>query len=154
MSARRRPVAAGSPRVSVSGEGVRAPVSAARLAAAAERVLRSERTGAAMLCVTLLTPRRMAAMNRRHLGRRGPTDVIAFGFRDPGGAVVGDVYLCPAIASANAKRLGVPVREEVLRLVVHGTLHVLGHAHPEDDTRMSSPMWARQERLLRQVLRT
>ena len=44
------------------------------------------------------------------------------------------------------------VREELARLVVHGTLHVLGHDHPEDDSRLRSPMWRRQERLLRRVL--
>jgi probable rRNA maturation factor len=60
----------------------------------------------------------------------------------------GDVYLCPEVARENARRHGVPVREEVARLVVHGTLHVLGHEHPEDDTRTRSAMWRRQERLL------
>jgi probable rRNA maturation factor len=44
------------------------------------------------------------------------------------------------------------VREELLRLVVHGVLHVLGHDHPEDDARYTSPMWRRQERLLRSAL--
>jgi len=36
-----------------------------------------------------------------------------------------------------------------LRLVVHGMLHVVGHDHPEDDSRYRSPMWKRQEQLLR-----
>jgi len=40
------------------------------------------------------------------------------------------------------------VREELARLVVHGTLHVLGHDHPVDAGRGSSPMWRRQELLL------
>jgi ssRNA-specific RNase YbeY (16S rRNA maturation enzyme) len=33
-----------------------------------------------------------------------------------------------------------------VRLVVHGTLHVLGWDHPDDDARLGSPMWRRQER--------
>lgn len=148
----RRP--SGAPRVAVSADGIRTPVAATRLAAAAERVLRAEQVGSAMVSVTLLSAPRMAAMNRRHLGHRGATDVIAFGFRDPAGAVIGDVYVCPTVASANAKRFGVPVREELLRLVVHGTLHVLGHEHPEGEARVHSPMWRRQERLLAQVLRS
>jgi probable rRNA maturation factor len=41
------------------------------------------------------------------------------------------------------------VREELLRLVVHGVLHVVGHDHPEDDSRYQSRMWKRQEQLLR-----
>jgi probable rRNA maturation factor len=43
------------------------------------------------------------------------------------------------------------VREELQRLVVHGVLHVLGHDHPEDESRYESSMWKRQERLLRTV---
>jgi probable rRNA maturation factor len=139
-------------RVVVNPEGLRAPVSVARLRAAAALVLGAHKVRHGLISITLLTPRRMAALNRRHLGHAGATDVIAFGFRDPEGAVIGDVYLCPAVAAANARQFGVPVREELLRLVVHGTLHVLGHDHPEGEARTRSPMWRAQERLLRRVL--
>lgn len=164
MSARRRrppaggaggaPSAAAGLHVSVSAEGVRAAVSAARLAEAGRLVLRAEGVRRGLLSITLLSPARMAAMNRRHLGHAGATDVISFGFRDPGGAVIGDVYVCPAVARENARRFGAGVREELLRLVVHGTLHVVGHDHPEggDAARRASPMWKRQERLLARVL--
>ncbi len=91
----------------------------------------------------------MAALNRRHLGHRGPTDIITFELAAvPGAPRAGDVYVCPEVARENARRHGVPVREEVARLVVHGTLHVLGHEHPEDEGRTRSAMWRRQERLL------
>lgn len=147
--------AAGGPsglRVVVNVEGEKLPVAAARLRAAALATLRAAKVKHALVSLTLLTSRRMAALNRRHLGRSGPTDVIAFGFRDPGAAVIGDVYLCPAVALKNANALGVSAREEVLRLAIHGTLHVLGHDHPASAGRTTSPMWRRQERLLRQVL--
>lgn len=146
------PAVPASVAVDVNTEGLRVPVSAARLRAACEATLRAEKVRHAMVSLTLLTPRRMAAVNREHLGHDGPTDVISFGFRDVQGAVVGDVYLCPAVAAANAKRFGVPQREELLRLVVHGTLHVLGHDHPEGEARTASPMWRLQERVLRRVL--
>jgi probable rRNA maturation factor len=139
--------------VAVAIEGTRAPVSAARLAVAVSSVLRAERARTALFSVTLLSRARMAALNRRHLGKRGATDVISFGFRDPAGAIIGDVYLCPEVAAANARRFGVPVREEMLRVAVHGTLHALGHDHPEGDARLRSPMWRRQERLLQRLLR-
>ena len=138
--------------VSVQAEGVRLPVSRARCAAAAAAVLRAERAARTLLSVTFVGRRRIAAMNRRHLGHAGATDVISFGFRDPAGAILGDVYICPEVAAANARRFGRPVREELLRLVIHGTLHVLGHDHPEGEARVMSPMWRRQEALLRRVL--
>lgn len=138
--------------ITVNAEGLKLPVAAARLRAAADTVLGAERVRHAMVSITMLTPRRMAAMNRKHLDHRGATDVITFGFRDPAGAVVGDIYICPSVAAANAKRFGVSQREELLRLVVHATLHVLGYEHPEGEARTRSPMWRRQERLLAKVL--
>jgi probable rRNA maturation factor len=139
-------------QVVVNREGLRVPVASARLGDAVMRVLRSHTVRAAMVSVTLMPPRQMAALNRKHLGHSGPTDIITFGFRDPAGVVLGDVYICPAVARTNARAFGVPFREELLRLAVHGALHVLGHTHPEGEARTRSPMWRRQEQLLRRVL--
>ena len=137
--------------VDVALEGVRIPIARSRVAALAEGVLRRERVRDALLSIAFVSDRRIAALNRAHLGHAGATDVISFGFApaEAGGAVVGDVYVAPGVARRNAAEHGGSVREEVMRLVVHGVLHVLGHDHPEDDTRYDSPMWRRQERLLR-----
>jgi probable rRNA maturation factor len=136
-------------RVAVHADGVRLPLGRDAVAEIARGVLRAERVRAAELSFTFVGAAAMAALNRRHLGHRGPTDIISFELAPvPGGARAGDVYVCPDVARENARRHGVPVREEVARLVVHGTLHVLGHDHPEDDGRTRSPMWRRQERLL------
>ena len=62
------------------------------------------------------------------------------------GRLVGDVYVCPWVAAREAKAQGVSLREELIRLVVHGTLHALGRTHPEGEGRTRSPMWRRQER--------
>jgi probable rRNA maturation factor len=137
--------------VVLNTEGLRVPVAAARLREACTLVLSAQKVKHALVSITLLTPRRMAAMNKKHLDHSGPTDVITFAFRDAGGAVIGDVYICPAVATANAKHFGVSAREELLRLTVHATLHVLGHEHPEGEARMKSPMWKLQERLLAKV---
>lgn len=144
--------AQGGLRVIVNLEGLRVPVAAARLRGAVETVLTAQRIRHALVSLTLLTPRKMAALNERHLRHRGPTDIISFGFRDPAGALIGDLYLCPSVAIANARALGVSQREEMLRLAVHGTLHALGLEHPEGEQRTTSPMWKRQERLLKRVL--
>ena len=152
MSAARSQVAKPSHwRVLLNGEGLKVPVAAARLREACTVVLASQKVKHALISITWLTPRRMAALNKKHLDHAGPTDVITFGFRDPDGAVIGDVYICPAVAALNAQHFGVPVREELLRLTVHATLHVLGYEHAEDETRTKSPMWKLQERLLAKV---
>ncbi len=150
----RRARATDALRVGVTCDGTRSPVAVLRLADAVRHVLRAERTTAAMISVTLVSASAIARLNRRHLAHRGATDVISFGFSPaPGAGVVGDIYICPDVARANAAAAGCGVREELLRLAVHGTLHVLGWDHPEDAARERSPMWRRQERLLAGVLR-
>ncbi|MFN2566217.1 MAG: rRNA maturation RNase YbeY [Gemmatimonadaceae bacterium] len=140
--------------VDVAVDGVRSPLSRARVGDLARRVLRAEGVRDALLSVALVSNRRMAELNRAHLRRPGPTDVIAFGLTRVGtrGPVVGDIYLAPDVARASARENGVPVREELARLVVHGTLHVLGYDHPDDDSRTRSTMWRRQERLVARLL--
>jgi probable rRNA maturation factor len=141
--------------VDVALEGGRIPLTRRDAAAVARAVLRAEGVHDAMLSIAFVSPRAIAALNRRHLRRAGSTDVIAFGFARAGAGapVVGDVYIAPAVAREQARRLGVTVREELLRLVVHGTLHVLGHDHPDGAGRTASAMWRRQESLLGRVAR-
>ena len=142
--------------VQVATEQVRIPVARKRVERVVASVLRAERVRDAHVSVTFVTNRRMAALNRRHLGHSGATDVITFGFAPvaKGAPVMGDIYIAPAVARRNAVAHGAGIREELLRLVVHGTLHVLGHDHPTDDARTTSPMWRRQERLLQRTLQT
>ena len=142
--------------VAVETDGVRIGLSRERVRRVAEHVLRAERVREALVSITFVSDRRIAALNARHLHHRGPTDVISFGFapvgRGGGGAIVGDVYVAPDVARRNARSHGQGVREELLRLVVHGVLHVLGHDHPASEARYGSPMWRRQERLLRAAM--
>ena len=106
----------------------------------------------AFVAVTFLGLRRMRRLNSQYKGHDRPTDVISFSLPQPDGSLAGDIYLCRAVAAQEAYRRGLPVREEVLRLIVHGTLHGLGHDHPEGDAREQSTMWAPQERYVRQVV--
>jgi probable rRNA maturation factor len=140
--------------VYVGAREVRMSLAVARVEAIARATLASERVRDAMLSITFLSNTAMARLNARHLGHRGATDVISFGFRGAGkhSPIIGDIYIAPAVARTNALVHGVPVREELARLVVHGTLHVLGYEHPEADARTTSPMWKRQERLLARAL--
>lgn len=155
--------------------GARAGPGARRLARVAGRVLDWERARGTAVALTLLGPEAMRRLNRRVSGRRGLTDVLAFALPQPDGTLVGDVYICPAAARAylrDAARSGVasgakrsrsqvtvtPHREgegeaeELVRLVVHGTLHVLGYDHPRGPGRTRSAMWRRQERYVRRLL--
>lgn len=123
------------------------PVQVRRLV---EATLESERISNAMISIAFVGRTAISKLNRRYLGHEGATDVISFGMAKParGMPAVCDIYICPEVARINARRNRVPPREEIARLVVHGTLHVAGYDHPEDESRTQSRMWKRQERIL------
>lgn len=100
------------------------------------------------LSITLVDDTEMTRLNGEWLVQAGSTDVIAFSLGSAESAL-GDVYIAPETAGRNASRLGVDLTEEILRLVIHGTLHVIGYDHPDGPDRDSSEMYRLQEELLR-----
>ncbi len=121
------------------------------LARAVQRVLEGEGRSAC-ISITFLGAAAMQQLNAQAFGHDRVTDVISYTLPQPDGSVLGDIYLCRSAAAQAAHRLGHATREEVLRLAIHGVLHVLGDDHPEGEERLTSPMWQRQEAYLREVL--
>ena len=114
------------------------PADHAGLSDLAVRTLRSEGAGAVELSVSLVTEAEMADLHARYLDDPEPTDVLSFTMDEEG--LLGDVVICPAVASAQTDDLDAELR----LLLVHGILHLLGYDHEEDDERRA--MWDRQER--------
>jgi probable rRNA maturation factor len=129
----------------VAVNGRRLPLSATLVRRVVETVLRGERRRA-LMSITFLGRDAMRRLNAEHKGHDRPTDVLSFAMTDPAGRTLGDVYVCPWVAAREARARRIPLRQELIRLVVHGTLHALGRDHPEDERRTASPMWQRQER--------
>ena len=90
--------------------------------------------------ITLLSDQEMEKLNTRYLGRNVTTDVLAFSMGTDELAL-GDVYVCVDQAIRQAKEHEIPLDAELVRLVVHGVLHVLGHDPPDDSGRFTSPMF-------------
>ena len=125
----------------------------ARWQALAEASLRTEGVTAGELDLSFIGADAMTELNETHMGKAGPTDVLAFpidGEADPMvdglPVLLGDVVICPEVAHANAIDDGRATDDEIALLVVHGVLHVLGHDHQEDDER--AVMQARERALL------
>jgi len=113
--------------------------------------LHSQDAADAQLSVTLCSDRRMHELNRHWLQRDRTTDVLAFPLWEPGEPPVGDIYIGLERARAQAVEHDIPLDEELTRLAVHGTLHALGHDHPEGAGRELSEMWRIQERLVAEL---
>lgn len=110
---------------------------------------------AAELCITLVDEAAMGTLHEQWMGEPGPTDVMSFPMdelrpgqegRDPQAGILGDIVVCPQVAVRQAREAGHTTAEELLLLVTHGVLHLLGfdHADPESER----DMFDRQRTLL------
>ena len=136
--------------IQVSGESP-AGVSRAWLRSAVSLVLRSAGLSEGEISLRLMDDDSIRQLNRTYLGKDATTDVISFALYEGDEAVLGDVYVGYEQAAIQAVEAGISVEEELARLTIHGTLHVLGYDHPDTDARFSSEMFVLQERLVQKL---
>jgi probable rRNA maturation factor len=122
------------------------------LRSAVRAALAAEGAASAEIAVTLLADADIAALNQRYLAHAGPTDVISFALHGSNEPPLGDIYIGWDQALRQAAALGEAPAVELARLAIHGTLHILGHDHPEGTERERSSMWKRQEEILQRVV--
>jgi len=157
--------------VFVADEQSSHPVDALRWMRLAEAVLGSEGVkGDAELSILFVDEAAIADLNKRFLGKEGPTDVLAFpmdeepveggrspdsGGTGPGWAptepsdmptLVGDLVICPAVAASNAPDHAGTYDDELALLVVHGILHLMGMDHEDEEE--AEAMERREQELL------
>lgn len=127
--------------------------------------------GWAELSVFFVDEATIAALNREHMGKQGPTDVLAFPVdgadmrpdangpgamsRGPDRAdpdpddvplLLGDVVICPSVARRQFAEHAGTHDDELALLLVHGILHVLGFDH--DTATATSEMRSREMAIL------
>jgi probable rRNA maturation factor len=108
------------------------------------------------ICVLACDDDRIAALNAEHRGKPGPTNVLSWPGEDlspeaPGGrprapaqgpdgmrTPLGDVAIALQTVEREAAAASIPLKNHVIHLILHGSLHLLGYDHetPEDAERM------------------
>lgn len=81
------------------------------------------------LSITFCDDKFMKKLNAKYRGKNKTTDVLSFEIGDKD--LQGDIYISLPTAIRQAKEYNVPLMEELIRLSIHGTLHVLGYKHKE-----------------------
>lgn len=107
------------------------------------------------LGIQIITSERSRELNMKHLGKDKPTDVLSFPLDDITLAKydilpLGDIFICPDVVLAQAQENGIPIKEEMARLVIHGILHLLGYDH-EKSAEDEKKMIDLQEEILNQL---
>ncbi len=138
------------------------PVIAAEMVRLAEVVMIAEGLDAGTgVSITLVDEDTIALLNRKHMGKAGPTDVLSFPIEDaaPGApprrtvdgppVEIGDVVIAPSVVRSNAKRDAAVFEDELALMVVHGMLHLLGWDHVAEAEAVA--MERREEELLNLV---
>ena len=81
------------------------------------------------------------ALNRDYRNMDKPTNVLSFEFEQPPGLVdlgealpyLGDLVICADVVEQEAKEQGKSMVEHWAHMIVHGTLHLQGYDHIDDD---------------------
>ncbi len=125
----------------------------ARLQRRAQRLLAELGFGDHELSVVLTDDAEMQALNREYRGKDRSTDVLSFAQREGVGAglqphLLGDVVICLPQAARQARRRRVTTWDELLELLVHGLLHLLGYEHEGVELDRARAMRREQRRLV------
>ncbi|MFP5329609.1 MAG: rRNA maturation RNase YbeY [Alphaproteobacteria bacterium] len=108
------------------------------------------------LSVRLAGDEEVRALNARWRGKDKLTNVLSFPQLEPEelkGAdedgpelLLGDVILAKGVCEREAEEKAIPLRDHAAHLVVHGTLHLLGHDHEDEES--AAEMESREVRAL------
>ena len=131
------------------------PLDLRKLRRAAQRILANLGLTDAELSILLVDDSQIRDLNRRHLGRDKPTNVLAFSMREgefptlhP--QLLGDLVISVETARRQSKRFGLDSMGMVIFLMVHGVLHLLGYEH-EGTRKGSREMAVKQKELFRRA---
>jgi probable rRNA maturation factor len=108
--------------------------------------------------INLLGTAEMTRLNETFLRHRGSTDVITFDYLDTGRGIRsaalslhGEIFVCVEEAILHARKFGTSWQSEIVRYIVHGLLHLLGHVDWHAGARRK--MKREENRVLRELSR-
>jgi len=101
------------------------PVAKEFLKKIAKKVLKGENKSEAEISIALVGEGRIMELNKKYRGKNRVTDVLAFGDNDG----LGEIVICLREVKKNARRFNSTFKKELVRVLIHGILHLLGYDH-------------------------
>lgn len=120
----------------------REPLAALLKQAIKETIQLSDEREDAEVSLMLVDDRRIHALNLEYRGVDRPTDVLSFALQDEmeeepeievEDEMLGDIVISVERARDQAEEYGHSFEREIVYLAVHGTLHLLGYDHEEEN---------------------
>lgn len=129
----------------------RLPLSMKELRRYAYTLLERFGIDAAEVSVTFVDDDIIRDLNRKYRGNDRETDVLAFELSEPeDDMLLGDIYISMDRVKDQARANNVRMKEETLRLLIHGVLHLCGYGDDEKSGR--EEMFKMQENLVKGFL--
>lgn len=100
--------------------------------------------------VIFVDEKEMQRLNKEYRNVDDVTDVLSFNLDTEG--FLGEIYICPKYVKKTVEKY----EEEIIRLIVHGILHLLGFEHKtklDDISKQKEDMFVKQEEILENILR-
>src|SRR3989344_482231 len=97
----------------------------------AKKVLKGENRGIQTLSLAFVGKEEIKKLNKKYRGKNKPTDVLAFLFNEE--KYLGEIVICPEVVKENVKKYKVSVKSEMLKVFIHGILHLCGYEHEKNE---------------------
>ena len=112
----------------------------------AKKVLKGENRETETLSLAFVSKEEIKKLNKKFRKKNKPTDVLSFGLNQEN--FLGEIVICPEIVKENSLKYGIDFKKEMMRVFVHGILHLLGHDHPDE---VEDPRQRRDEKSKKQA---
>jgi probable rRNA maturation factor len=108
------------------------------------------------ICITFVDDKTIQGINQQYLSKDRPTNVISFSlqegeFGDINPKILGDIVISVDTARQDAEKGHFSFDEEILFLIIHGLLHLLGYNH-ENTSKGNTLRMAQKEKELFRLL--
>ncbi|MBU0476992.1 rRNA maturation RNase YbeY [bacterium] len=105
--------------------------------------------------VAIVTDSKIKKLNTTYRKKCSVTDILAFPMHEKEfpqicRSILGEIVISAESAEIQAKNMNIPFDEEMIRLSVHGTLHLLSYT--DTSTHYAKKMITRQEQLVRELI--
>ena len=81
------------------------------------------------ICITFLDDKGMRKLNSTYRGIKRTTDVLSFPQDGPDTQSLGDIIISVDTAKRHARFYKISLQREIMKLIIHGILHILGYDH-------------------------
>jgi len=100
-----------------------------------EATINSEGKKGETINIVLTSNKNIRSLNRQYLKRNYMTDIIAFNY-NRGNIISGDLFLNPDTIQKNAGKHKTKFSEEILRVIIHGVLHLIGYNDENNEEKL------------------